>query len=230
MAAKLDLAIQEAQALLMAVSKHSAEVSERGYGDARLAEFQSALEMALARDSAQRGAQATLIQRTETQDSVMKRAYDQLLMVRNAAKSAFGKEKKILKEFRVGMDRPKTVREMMSVMDYMTGVVQKHASELLQNGMSQADVDSVASTYAELVTADALQENAKKLRNGATDMRDEALAALQQEIFKLRKFAQARFASRPEILQEFTRIPHAGGKRGAPQPAKRVPASTAANA
>ena len=230
MSTTVDVAIQEAQALLAAVNTHAAELAERGYDGTRVAEFQSALETALKRDSGQKGALATLNQRTEAQDIAMKQANELLAMVRNAAKSAFGKDKKILKEFRVGMQRPTTVRQMMTVMEYMTGVVQKHSSELLLYGMSQADIDGVATAYAELVTADALQENSKKLRNAATETRQDALTALQREIYRLRKFAQARFASQPAILQEFKRLPKAGGKRPSPQPAKTSPASAAAGA
>jgi hypothetical protein len=230
MSTTVDVAIQEAQALLAAINTHAAELAERGYDGTRVAAFQSALETALKRDSGQKGALAMLNQRTEAQDIAMKRASVLLAMVRNAAKSAFGKEKKILKEFRVGMERPATVRQMLTVMEYMTGVVQKYSSELLQNGMSQENIDSVATAYAELVTADALQENAKKLRNGATGTREEALGALQKEIYRLRKFAQVRFANEPAIQQEFRRLPKAGGRRAAAQPAKASPASAAAGA
>jgi hypothetical protein len=230
MAATVDLTIQEAQALLAAVNAHAAELADRGYRATRVAAFRAAIQSALSHDSRQKGAVATLNQRTEAQDAALKRAADLLTMVRNAAKAAFGRQKKVLKEFRVGLKRPKSVGEMSTVMEYMTEVVQEHSAELLENGMSKADMESLSTTYAELVTADAMQENAKKLRNGATETRDEALAALHDEIYRLRKFAQACFAKQPAILMEFTRIPQTGHRHTAVHAAKAAASGAAAGA
>jgi hypothetical protein len=83
---------------------------------------------------------------------------------------------------------------------------QKYNSELLGGGLTDDSLANVSKVYAELVAADAIQENAKKLRTIATEARDEAESALREEVFKMRKFAAARFVNDKAKLNEFTSV------------------------
>ena len=74
------------------------------------------------------------------------------------------------------------------MIEYFTGLCLKYSDDLLSNGMTEDDINSISSDYATLVAADAAHKNARKLWNVASQTRDEALAALKEEVFKVRKF------------------------------------------
>ena len=221
----LDELIQDAQALRSVTEKYKSEFSERGYGEARLAGYNEVLAEVLGRDAGQRSAQETLRQRTAEQDAAIQKAYAMISMLQNAAKAAYGRDKTILKEFKVGTDKPRGVKELITMLEYLTSVAQRHVTKLLLNGMAQEDIQELSSTYARLVAADAAQENGKKLRNAATEMRDEAAKELQEEVFKARKFAQVRFAGDRAKLEEFKPIARTGRRR---KKASEQPATQAA--
>lgn len=218
MAEKVDLLLQDAQALRSVVEKYKTEFSERGYGDSRIAAFDAAIANVLSLDSAQKSAQETLRQKTEEQDDTMERGYAIIVLTQNAAKASYGRDKVALKEFRIGVDRPRGVKDMITTLEYFTGVVQRHSVDLLANGMAQSDAAELSNAYAALVAADAVQENAKKLRNAATATRDKAVKTLDEEVFKARKFAKARFAGDNAKLEEFKPIARTGGKKKKEEP------------
>jgi len=82
---------------------------------------------------------------------------------------------------------------------------------LLGNGLVQADIDALNSSYGLLVSTDASQENAKKLQATATVVRNDAATKLKDLMLRTRSFAKTCFAKNPEILLQFKSIPKGKG-------------------
>ncbi len=110
-------------------------------------------------------------QKTQAKNGAIQSAQDVITQIQEAAKSAFPGDKVKAKEFRIGVEKPKSAKELITLLDYLTGVVQKYSDVLIQNGMTQDDIANVSTVYANLIAADAVQKNAAKLRNAATATR-----------------------------------------------------------
>lgn len=217
MPVKVDETVQEVNVVRASIETHKADLATKGYSVERVAKFDASKADLLGKDSAQKLAQVTLEQRTKEQDAIMVAAGNIITKLQNAASSAYGKDKTALKEFRVGVEKPRTVSKMETTLEYLTGVAAKHATDLIANGFTQDDISSLSTIYGNLVAADAVQENSKKLRNAATEARDNSAAAMKLEIFKLRKFVKAAFSDNKALLEEFKPIKR-GGKRGGAKP------------
>ncbi len=167
-------------------------------------------------------AQDFLDTKTREQDEWMVQANSVLGSIRNAAKSASkDPENKInLTTFKIGVDTPQSVKAMTSWLDYFSGVVVENHDVLLANGMTEEEIASVGTLYASLIAANAAQENAKKLRNAATERRDYAAKALQQTVSGIRDFAKNVFKNDKAALEEFKPIPkgRGRGKNKPPEP------------
>lgn len=211
--------VEDAKVLRATMETHKAELTAKGFKEARFTDFDSSLDAVLKKDASQKSAHAMLLQKTADQDSAVENGLKTITKIQNAAKSAFGRDKTRLKEFKVGTDKSKSVSQLTIDLEYFTGLCAKYHDELIENGMTEEDVAAVSTTYGTLVSSDALQENAKKVRNAATQTRDDALAALREQVFKVRKFAQAAFAGNKALLEEFKPIAKGRGKAGAkPRP------------
>ena len=146
----------------------------------------------------------------------MQEVTELLKSVRNAAKSAFGKDERILKQFKIGEKIPGTVKKLSTTCEYMVTVVEDKKTDLLQSGLVQADLDSLTSAKERLESTDAEQELAKKLQASATLIRDKAATQMKEKLDKLRKFVLAAFAKKPEIAVQFKPIPKGRGGKGKP--------------
>lgn len=223
MALSVDNVLHEAQAIQPLLQKYQSEMSAGGFGPERTMAFQNSVEDALTKDTAQRSAQAIMLQRTQEQNAAAHRSAVLITMIQNAAKSAFYNDKVRLKEFRVGMPRIRGAKDLLTVMEYFTAIAKKYEADLLANGIRKEDLDSAADSYTTLATADGLQENAKKLRNAATLARNAAVKKLREEVFRIRKFALARFALDPVRLEEFKSVTVYKRKSNAETPASAAP-------
>jgi hypothetical protein len=115
------------------MERYKDEFSERGYGEARVSKFDAALEDVLKKDAAQKSAQAVMQQRTQEQNETVEKALMMITMVQNAAKAAFGRDTVRLKEFKVGTEKGRSVKRLITMLEYFTGVVQKYSAELMAN-------------------------------------------------------------------------------------------------
>jgi hypothetical protein len=222
---------EDAESLQLTMQTHHADMVAKGFKEARFQNLDDLIKDVVAKSSTQKAAHETLSQNTEAQNSAIQDGLDMETKVQNAAKSAFGKDKTKLKEFKIGAAKSKSVSKLSQDLDYLAGVCTKYHDDLIENGMTQDDFTALSTTYANLVTADTVQEHSKKLRNVATETRDDAVAALQEEVFKIRSFAKSAFAGNKALLEEFKPIKK-GGKRGggtnptpppAPEPTQATP-------
>ena len=131
--------LQDGEALRSVVTKYKDELGTRGFTDARLTAYETAIDTVRKKDSLQTQSQEALRQRTVAQDAAIERAYSIIVVVQNAAQSLLGRNKALLMEFLIGKKRPHGVKEIESVLEYLNGVVQKHSAGLLENGMAQTD-------------------------------------------------------------------------------------------
>ena len=213
---------EDAQSLQLTMQTHKDELVTKGFKDTRFQDFSDALNAVIKKSSTQTAAQSTMVQSTDDQNSAIKDAIAIAAKVQNAARSAFGKNKPKMKEFKVGTRKTRSVSQLSQLLDYLAGVCTKYHDELVENGMTADDFADLSSAYATLVTTDAVQEHSKKLRNVATDTRDDSVASLKDQMFKVRSFAKSAFAGNKALLEEFKPIKR-GGKRGAATPPPPVP-------
>ncbi len=223
----VDDVVQDSKALRATVETHKEELAAKGYGESKVKNLDNSIDNLLKKDAAQKTAQTDLLQRTSGQDTAMNAAFKMITKIQNAAKAAYGRDQVKLKLFKVGDEKPKTVGKMLTTLEYFTGIIGKYSTDLISNGLLQDDISNLSTIYANVVAADAAQENAKKLRNASTETRDAAAEDLKQELFKLRKFAQAAFDGNKALLEEFKPIKRGRGK-AAPAPPSPTPTQTTA--
>ncbi len=222
MPVKVDNAIDEAVGLAKGIDNHPDVISARSDGKQKMDKLHADTADLVNKNSAQKAAQMTAEQKTKEQDDLMKDAERAVTQIQNAAKSAFPGKEVTLKEFKVGMNKPNSVKAMIALLAYLAGGVQKYSEDLLANGLTQDDITNLSNLYAILVGAEAAQENAKKLRNAATAIRDAAAAKLRETVSATRSYLKAVFKDDPAALEEFKSIVKARGK-ATPKPPAPAP-------
>ncbi len=147
--------------------------------------------------------------------------------VKSCAKSAYGKDQRILNLFKVGDKVPESVNNLIPQSEYFNSVVQERKDVLLKNGLTPAKVSKMGTAAVDLKNSDDTQENAKKLRKSCIIQRDTAVKVLNEEMFKVRNFAKACFSGKQEILVQFKPIPkgRGGTSSGEETPPENPPAN-----
>ena len=215
MAAIVDYQLQDSEALLKAVNNNREAMNAKGFSDASYTVLVDAKGNLLLKEAAQKKAVQLVADKTAEQNQCIQGVSELIQRIRSAAKSAYGNDEKSLKLFKVGEKIPSSVKKLRPLCEYIEGLVLEHHDVLLQNGLAQADIDELHSSYGNLVAVDATQENAKKLQVAATIARDDAAGKLKDKIFRVRNFAKACFAKDKEILVQFQPIAKgAGGRNG----------------
>ncbi|MCL5028549.1 MAG: hypothetical protein M1480_05960 [Bacteroidetes bacterium] len=214
MAIKIDHQIQDCDFLLKAVDGNRTAMTAKGFTEAKYTSLTSAKMALIMKEAAQQKAVKLVDDKTAEQNESIKTVTGIIQQVKNSGKSAYGKDARLLKIFKVGETIPASVGALRSQCEYFTALVLEHHDVLLENGLTQEDIDALNSSYGLLVSADASQENAKKLQVSATMMRDDASKKLKDQTFKTRSFAQTCFAKNPEILVQFKPLPKGGGRGG----------------
>jgi hypothetical protein len=202
----LDQLIEDAQTLRNPITKYQTILEQKGFDKARRDELDAAIQEVIAKDSAQKEANKSLDQLTQAQEKAIDDGLAVIVLMQNAAKSAFGDDKAKLKEFGVGEKKRRNASTLRTTLEYMNGVAVKYKAVLLKNGMTQQEIDSIPTICNALAQADEIQENAKKVRNAATKARDKAAEVLEKVVYKARKFALAAFSKELEKAEEFKKI------------------------
>jgi len=229
MPVKIDYVLEDANVFKKATDNHTDVISISGDGQKKQAALAAGISNLTSLNTAQIMAENFVGQKTAEQNTLMQNADDLLTEIQNAAKSA-SKDKSnniSLKVFKIGTDKPDTVKGMTSWLDYFSDVVVQYHDILAANGMTGDDIAGVHTLYVSLVASNAAQENAKKLRNAATARRDNAATALQQTVAGMRSYVKNVFKGDPSTLEEFKPIPKGRGKGGAAPnpPAPQPPAA-----
>jgi len=213
MSREVNDALVQADATSKALDNNSEKLIPKG-GQKKIDQLNAALQDLIKKNSMQVSAHTTMEQKTEAQNNAIHNALEVISQVQEAAKSAFAGNKVKLKEFRVGIDKPKTATGIITLLDYLTGIAQEYTDELLANGMTQEDITNLSTVYATLVAANAVAKNAKKLRNAATTTRDASLSTLNRTVTATRNFAKAALKGNTAALEEFKPVPKGRGKGG----------------
>jgi hypothetical protein len=213
MSEKIDYLIQDCDALLKAIDENREAMDAKGFSEARYTALTSANGDLIQKEAAQQRAVKLVNEKTVEQNDAMESVSEIIQQIRNAVKSAYGKDDAKLNLFKVGDRVPATVKALRSLTEYMMQLTLEYHDVLLENGLLQEDIDGLNSSYGLLVSTDAVQENAKKLQKTATVVRNDAAKKLKDLMFKTRNFAKTCFAKSPEILLQFKPLPkgRAGG-------------------
>lgn len=225
MAVKIDFLIQDFGALILAVDANRTAMDAKGFTEASYTTLTTANENLMQKEAAQQKAVELVSDKTAEQNQAIENVTALIKRIRSAAKSAYGNDARNLKLFKCDERIPASIMKLRPMCEYLTGLVLEKHEVLVQNGLTQADIDELNSAYGNLVAADASQENAKKLQVTATLTRDEAAEKLKDKMFRVRNFAQACFAKNPEILLQFKPIPKGAGGRGKGDVTPPIPAA-----
>ena len=211
MSEKIDYLVQDNAALLEAIDGNRAAMDAKGFTDARYTALVSAKDDLIQKEAAQQRAVKLVVEKTAAQNDSIKSVAGIIQQIKEAAKSAFGKDPAKLRLFKVGDKIPGSVKSLRSVTEYITQLALEYHDTLLANGLTQEDIDALNSSYGLLVSTDASQENAKKLQATATAVRNDAADKLKDLMLRTRSFAKSCFAKNPEILLQFKPIPKGKG-------------------
>ena len=218
--------LQDSNVLGKTVTKYATEMADAGISadvlDSTAADLRD-------KDTKQKQAMTLVAEKTALQNQIMQQGVDALNKIQNGAKSAFGKNKTVLKEFHIGMDKPTTVKAMMTELTYMSDTATAHLTDLKKTGIKDADITLLGTIGTTLKAADADQEQAKKLQVNATADRDRAVQALKDLMVKIRNSAKVVFEKNENVLNEFSSILNSRtAKKAAPVPAPppAAPSST----
>jgi len=223
MPVKVDNALVQSEGLGKALDNHKEAIVTKGNGQKRIDDLNSSHQNLVKTNSSQISAQTKMEGRTTEKNNAVQAVKDAVASVDNAAKSAFENEPAKLKEFRIGVTKPKTDQAWVAYMDYMTGPVHANSDALIANGMTAEDVENFPTLYANLVAAIAAQKNATKVRNAATDTRDAALRDLNNKISATRNFARVALKGDKTALEEIKPIKKGRGKGGKTPPTPEPP-------
>lgn len=213
MAVKIDYLMQDSEALMKSVDANRTAMNTKGFTEANYTALVDAKENLKMKEVAQQKAVKLVADKTAEQDQAIQEVSELIKRIKSAAKSAYGNDDRKLKLFKVGEQMPTSVKKLRPLCEYITGLVLEQHDILLQNGLTQEDINELNSTYGKLVAVDASQENAKKLQISATIGRDEAAEKLKDKMFRVRNFANACFAKNSEILVQFKPIARGAGGR-----------------
>ena len=166
-----------------------------------------------------------MVEKTAAQNDSIKSVAGIVQQIKEAAKSAFGKDPAKLKLFKVGDKIPSSVKSLRSLTEYIMQLALEYHDVLLANGLTQEDIDALNSSYGLLVSTDASQENAKKLQATSTAVRNSSADKLKDLMQRTRSFAKSCFAKNPEILLQFKAIPKGRVSAPAEPPTEATPAA-----
>lgn len=214
MANTIDYLLQDSKAALAAVEANRPALTEKGFTEAAYSGFAEARNALKTSEVAQQKAVKTAEDKTAIQNAVMQEVTELLKSVRNAAKSAFGNDTRVLKQFKIGEKIPGTVKKLSTTCEYMLTVVEDKKTDLLKSGLVQADLDNLTTAKERLESSDAEQELAKKQQESATLIRDKAAKVMKEKLDSLRNFVAAAFVKKPEIAVQFKPIPKGRGGKG----------------
>lgn len=224
----VDDMLEQANGLAKGLDNHKEIIIARPNGQKKIDDLNSSHEDLIKKNSSQIAAENFMEQKTAEKDNAIQAVKDTIAQIHEAVQSGFPDDKVVQKEFRIGIGTPKSAKGLTTLLDYLTGPVQKYKDVLLENGMTPEDIDNVSVVYASLIAADALQKNAIKLRNAATTTRDSSLTALRAKITATRNFAKAALKGNKAALEEIKPIKKARGKSAKPAPPAPEPTQTTA--
>ena len=215
---KINYNLQDGNALVLAVSRNLTLLTEKGFQTETQTALNAAIADLTAKEREQNIAVKALEDFTAEQNLAVKETKALISKIYMAAKSAYENDQRNLSQFKVGQRIPDSVNGLRSLCEYLQVVVAERSVLLLKSGLVQSDVTALNGAAARIVDADKAQEDAKKLQEQATLVRDTSDKALKKVKTKLRNFIKAAFQGNKEILLQFEKIPKGGGGKGDTKP------------
>jgi len=213
MSKNVDYTLADAAALITSINENEAALTAKGMGAEKKTAVTDAYEAAKQKNIYQLKAVKLVNEKTVEQDIAYGVLNQSISKIQNAAKSAFGADKALLKKFRVGDNHPRPVKTLITWGGYFQGLLLEHDDDLTGNGLVAEDIPAYSTSYQNLLGADSTQESAKHNQISATTARDAAVKVLTEEVRKFRNFIKSAFADNKEMQQKFKAIPK--GRSGA---------------
>ena len=224
MADNIDYLLQDSAALILTVDNNREAMNAKGFKESSYTALTNARQNLSTKETAQQKAIELAEKKTAEQNQLLNSTRQLIQNVKNAAKSAYGKDEAILRSFKVGEEVPKTVAKLSTTCKFISAVTLEHHDALIENGLTEEDIDKVHSASGNLTATDSVQENSKKIKSSATVARDNAAADLKDKMFRVRNFAKTCFAGNKEILLQFKPIPKGkGGSSGGEETPPETP-------
>ncbi|MFA6598814.1 MAG: hypothetical protein WCS69_13910 [Ignavibacteriaceae bacterium] len=211
---KINYNLQDGNALELAVTRNLPLLTEKGFQTETQTLLNAAIVELTAKEREQNVAVKALEDFSAEQNLAVKETKALISKIYTAAKSAYENDKRNLSQFKVGERIPNSVNGLRSLCEYLQVVVAERSVLLLKSGLVQSDITALNGAAARIVDADKAQEDAKKLQEQATLVRDAADKVLNGVKTKLRNFVKAAFQGNEEILLQFEKIPKGGGGKG----------------
>lgn len=211
---KINFDLQDGSALDAAVTRNLTLLTEKGFQTETQTLLNAAIADLTAKEKEQNVAVKALEDLTAEQNLAVKETKALISKIYIAAKSAYDNDKRSLSQFKVGERIPDSVNGLRSLCEYLQVVVAERSVLLLKSGLVQSDITALNGAAARIVYADKAQEDAKKLQEHATLVRDSSDKALNKLKTKLRNFVKAAFQAKKEILLQFEKISKGGGGKG----------------
>lgn len=205
--------IQDGNALDEILGRNEAVLNSKGFPAENRTALQEKISDLTGKQDALNKLEKQLEDLTAEQNARMQSIQNLIKKIRIAASSAYGDDARTLKQFNVGIKKriPNGINSLRFECEYLLPIVTAKSADLLKSGLQQEDKTALTEASESLVYADKVQEDAKKQKNEATIVRDEADKELKKIKTKIRNFVKSAFAGDNSMLVQFEPIPKARG-------------------
>lgn len=222
MNATINYLLRDSSALKSTIDRNRTAMNSAGFTEDVYNLLIAKAENLTTKETIQEVATGNSKDKSAAQDELVTKVQKLISDAKNAAKSAYGNDKRQLILFRIGEVIPKSVKNLIPLCNYMIEQVNACKDELLKNGFVQSKIDELNSAPNNLEAADAEQESARIIKKSRTLERDMAVMELKEVVFKIRSFAKVCFGNAPEILEQFKPIPKGRGAEEEEAPVTEV--------
>jgi hypothetical protein len=225
---ELNTTVQKAQVISDTAKKHLKTADVNGITDSASQELAGSIADTTAKDVAQQKAIQHSQDMTAAQNTAMADASALIGRTQNAAKASYGEDNaQKMRRYHTGRGTIKTVKNMVSELGYTQSVATEDAADLIENGLTQADIDSFPAVTAAVIKTDTDQQEALKAQVKATDARNKSEQKLKRSMRRVINQAKSAFKKQPDVLAEFVPPPKPRAKRKAKTDTKSAATSTA---
>jgi len=205
MAKNVDEKLQDANFLKETTVKYQTEMAEVGFSEELATDFNNRIQNATSKDTAYKQAITLIQQKTVEQNDALQQSRAAIKIVKDAGMDVYYGHPDIIAEFHPGLTI-NTVKAMLTELPYFIELTTRRMDKLSEAGIGQTHIDGLSQCYTLVQTVDSEQENAKRMRSTAKNELKEALASLQEMMYRIRKKAAVRFANNADIRNEFRTI------------------------
>ncbi len=223
----MDVRIEELQeqgdATKKAVEDNRAKLDAKNFKQAKFDSFNSARTDLDAKDKAQTLSVEKAVSATSEKQNTKQEAISLIEKVGYTVKSATDDATE-QKKFKIDESITGGYKGIIERCEYLDGLDEVSHTFLIDNGMTQEDIDNIKAMPEKLRAANSAQIKAKKDQKTATEIRDAAAKVYKSEINKIRNFVKANFPKDRAMLIAFEPVSKGGGRGGNDTPPPTPPA------